>query len=265
MRFLLTVGAMIGLALPQASTAQEEVLSKELKKLSERDAERQARRDLDALLTDFSGYHVGKRFLFQDDVWFWTEPRSSKTEGICERDLLQIFYQPANPRSRDDENFTVRARNIEATRYYGFSELPSGSTLEAMGEGDTTPSVHADRKCRAKLKDEWIGWFKTESPEVAVQGYLALIAARDALDAGLVEISGCEDTPEAIGTRCRTLFDRAVQDGIFSSITRTDSSDTLAEFTIDAGVLITLQMDSPALQFAAANIKSIKVQTYITS
>lgn len=98
------MGAMIGLALPQASKAQEEVLSKELKQLSERDAERQARRDLDALLTDFSGYHVGKRFLFQGDVWFWTEPRSSKTEGICERDLLQIFYQPANPRSRDDEN-----------------------------------------------------------------------------------------------------------------------------------------------------------------
>lgn len=263
MRYLLTAGAIMGLALPQASTAQDEVLSKELKQLSERDAERQARRDLDALLTDFSGYHVGKRILFQGDVWFWTEPRSSEAEGMCERDLLQIFYQPANPRSHDDENFTVRARSIEATRYYGFSELPSARTLEAMGDGDTAPSIHADRKCQAKLNDEWTGWFRTESPEVAVQGYLALAAARDALDAGLVEISGCEDTPEAIGTRCRTMFDRAVKDGIFSSITRTDSSDTLVEFTIDAGVLITLQMDSPALQFEAANIRSVKVQTYI--
>ena len=89
MRALLALAAAALTIAPAA--AQEEVLSKDLRAKSEREAERQARRDLDALLKDFSGYKVGNRTLFSGDVWFWTDPRSSGTKGVCERDLLQVI------------------------------------------------------------------------------------------------------------------------------------------------------------------------------
>jgi hypothetical protein len=251
------------LAVPPVA-AQDEVLSKDLRAKSEREAEQQARRDLDALLQDFSGYNVGNRRLFQGDVWFWTDPRVSDAPGLCERDLLQIIYQPTNPRSNNASDFTVRASAIGAERYYSFLEEPTSETLDRIyGEGPSTTDI-ADRKCRAQRSEEWIGWFKAESPIVAVQGYLALLAARDALDAGLVTLDGCDSDKAEDIAKCRAWFDDAVKPEAISKIERNSWPEDQQVFFLDSGWnWITIEMKQPALQPTPENVKSLKVEAYI--
>lgn len=261
-RALLALAATM-LAVPPV-TAQDEVLSKDLRAMSERDAERQARSDLDALLGDFSGYNVGNRRLFQGDVWFWTDPRASDASGLCERDLLQIFYQPTNPRSNNASDFTVRARGIGAERYYSFLQAPTSATLDRMYEEESSSTDVADRKCRSQRGEEWIGWFRVESPLVAVQGYIALVAAREALDAGLVTMQGCDSDKAEVIERCRVSFDYSVKPEAISKIERNSWPEGVQQFRIDSNLnWITIEMKQPALQPTPENVKSLKVEAYI--
>lgn len=263
MRLALLALAAAVLAVPPVA-AQDEVLSKDLHSMPEREAEQQARRDLDALLQEFSGYNVGSRILFQGDVWFWTDPRSSGVSGLCERDLLQIFYQPTNPRSNNPGDFTVRARGIGAERYYSFLQAPTSATLDRMYEEESSSTDVADRKCRSQRGEEWIGWLRAESPLVAVQGYLALVAAREALDAGLVTMQGCDSDKAEVIERCRASFDYSVKPEAISEIMRNSWPEGVQQFRIDSNLnWITVEMKQPALQPTPENVKSLKVEAYI--
>lgn len=244
--------------------AQDEVLSKDLQAKSAQEAERQARRDLDSLLEEFSGYNVGNRKLFQGDVWFWTDPRASDARGLCERDLLQIIYQPTNARSNNASEFSVKARGIGAERYYSFLEEPTSDTLDRMYGDNPSSTDTADRKCRSQRNEEWLGWFTAESPIAAVQGYLALLAARDALDAGLVTLDGCDSDKAEDIARCRASFDYAVKAEAISKIERNNWPEGQQVFRIDSGMnWITIEMKQPALKPTPENIKSLTVEAYI--
>ncbi|MCR2832627.1 hypothetical protein [Parerythrobacter lacustris] len=261
-RAMVALAAAVLAAPPVAG--QDEVLSKDLQAKSEAEAERQARRDLDALLQEFSGYNVGNRKLFQGDVWFWTDPRASDARGLCERDLLQIFYQPTNARSNNASEFSVQARGIGAERYYSFLEEPTSETLDRMYGDNPSSTDTTDRKCRSQRGEEWLGWFTAESPIAAVQGYLALLAARDALDAGLVTLDGCDSDQAEDIAKCRAWFDDAVKPEAISKIERNNWPEGQQVFRIDSGMnWITIEMKQPALQPTPENVKSLKVEAYI--
>ena len=261
MRVLIYALFLLFAITPQASIAQDEVLSQDLRQMSEREAERQARRDLNLLLTDFSGYKVGKRKNFQGDIWFWTDPRANIVEGLCERDLLQIFYEPTNSSQID---FTVKASTIAERRYYGFTQAPTAATLASKDDETALQTEREDRKCRAQLKEEWAGWFTAANPMVAVKGYLALAAARDAVSTGLVQISECEDRPDGIGTKCQEMLNRAVQPFQLSSIDMSENNGASAEFRIDVGsIYVTIETKDKMLPTTPANIKSVKLEPYI--
>ncbi len=259
-RALLALAAAM-LAVPPAA-AQDEVLSKDLRAKSDRDAERQARRDLDALLQEFSGYNVGSRKLFQGDVWFWTDPRSSGTKGLWERDLLQVIYHPTDPRSRNSDTFTVRARGLAAERYYGFTQLPDTATLDAIGNIRGAALDGADRLCRSTLSKEWSGWFRADSEFAAIQGALALMAAKEAVDTLDLSI-GCEEWRDP--DDCRRAFDFAAQPSSISRVTQEyDDEDQVKLFRIDAATSwIRIELKKPARIPTAANIASVKYDPYI--
>ncbi|MEM8725489.1 MAG: hypothetical protein AAGE86_08205 [Pseudomonadota bacterium] len=262
-RFVLL--AALALAGVTPLSAQEAVSSKDLRALSDKKADRQAREDLDALLEDFSGYKVGNRINFQGDVWFWTAPRASITPGMCERDLLQIFYEPAFRGEGSRRDPKVRARSIATTRYYGFVEAPNDESLERALDEGKSPSEFSDRKCRSRLKDEWVGWFEAASPIIALQGYNAVLAANAAVKSGAMEIENCAvATDEGAAERCLETLGQALDFGRWTKVERSGGSNKPHTFVISGGSFrITIAMKELAYKPVADNVASITVEDVI--
>lgn len=253
------------LAAPLA--AQELKTSEELRDLPARQAESQAKRDLSSLLEEFSGYGPFRSRVRSTigDVWFNTEPRASAAPGMCEKDLVQLFYAPVEENRSDPRKARVAPRKIEASRRFAFLELPTEETLEQInGYHDGRVSPSADRRCKAAFPDEYRGWFSAPSEVTAVRGYLALQAARAAVESGKIEVGGCEECNEDSREHFMQSYRQALLVPKFTGFEQRGANNEPTTFIVDdGGVVFTVETMRPAYVPTEDNIKSLTLQFLI--
>lgn len=233
----------------------------ELRALSEDRAARQARRDLSSLLADFSGYGPFSTITI-GDVWFFTEPRASDTIGLCEKDVVQLYYETIDRDLRDPRHARARPNKIAARTMYAFLRDPASiDDDDFMMESEDGPSESDRRRCRSQTEDGWTGWITADSALEVLQGYQALQAARDAVAQGLVT---CDEWSEDREESCQTMLNRAADPSRITRVYREGGGNEPHSFRIDsASTWVTIKMNRPLLKPEAGIVESVKVEEYI--
>lgn len=248
----------IVLSLPMPGRAQDERSAAELRALPDDKAAKQARRDLESLLQNFSGYKVGNR-LSIGDVWFWTPPRATNVKGMCSRDLVQLYYHPTHRNPDDYRTVPVRPYRIEARELFSFVKLPKeGAVADYLDQEDER--LPFSRRCSAKSGETWIGWFEADNELAALQGYVALRSALAAVESGRVPL----EEAEFGGMSAKDTLAKAVETGQLSKIERTVLPDGTSRWRIDAlSSWITIIVGKPVSDTRPEDISSVSVEPYI--
>jgi hypothetical protein len=213
---LRAIGLMLAL-LSAAAQAAAQRTTQEMRDLPPREVKQVLRDDLVSILAVPGEVTRGMRGQLGDTA-IPTRPVGSGIEGLCQRDLLLLYYAPtraardAPPGSRElggepgregIADLPVRPYGVEAERHYFFTQMPR---WESLDENRRFRSIFSE-DCSASAGSIWEGWFTAPSPGDAVAGYLTLQVAAAAVAAGRVPLSGCEEGGAQVLELCR--FDLA--------------------------------------------------------
>lgn len=243
----------------EAPYAQEDKSTEELRALSDTKAERQAKHDLNSLLEQFSGYKVGNR-LALGDVWFFTTPRATAVPGLCARDIVSLYYHTVE---QDPDNYRkapVRPYRIEAKEMFSFIRNPTARTADTYLDREDNP-LPWSRRCESRTEKGWTGWFYAENETEALQGFLALDAAAQAVEAGVIGISGCDSEQPA---RCRDTLDKARDPKFFGDVESINMPDGITRWRINAlSSWITITVGKRVAKTLPEHVTSVEVEHYI--
>ena len=271
---LRAIGLMLAL-LSEAAPAAAQRTTQEMRDLPPREAKRVLRDDLLSILAVPGEVTRGMRRQLGDTV-IPTRPVGSGIEGLCQRDLLLLFYAPtrtsrdvrpgrrelgAEPGRERLEDVPVRPYGIEAERRYFFTQKPR---WESLDEKRRFRSIFSE-DCSASAGSIWEGWFTAPSPGDAVIGYLALEAAAGAVAAGRVQLSGCEEGGAEALDRCRSDLARlAANPRAFASIAACHAEPRRLCYALDGGmVVITIVVRDSGEAPSADDVISVAHQEYI--
>ena len=271
---LRAIGLMLAL-LPAAAPAAAQHSTEEMRNLPPREVQRMLRDDLLSILAVPGEVSRGMRLQLRATV-IPTRPVGSGIEGLCQRDLLLLFYAPTRT-SRDEppgrrelggepgrerlEDVPVRPYGIEAERRYFFTQKPR---WESLDEKRRFRSIFSE-DCSASAGSIWEGWFTAPSPGDAVIGYLTLQAAAAAVAAGRVPLSGCEEESAEALERCRSDLARlAANPRSLAAIGPCHAEAGRLCYALDAGtVVITVVVRDAGEGPSADDVISVAHEEYI--
>lgn len=272
---LRAIGLMLAL-LSAAAQADAQRTAQEMRDLPPREVKRVLRDDLLSILAVPGEVPRGNRLQLHDAV-IPTPPVGSDIEGLCQRDLLLLYYAPtraprAEPPGRglrelgDEggrerlEDVPLRPYGVEAERRYFFAQKPSWRSLD---ENRRFRSIFSE-DCSAGAGGSWEGWFAAPSPNDAVSGYLTLQAAAAAVAAGRVPLSGCEEEAEAL-QRCRSDLARLAEDPkSLNSIKPCAAEAGLLCYAVDAAMAVTTAvLRATGKAPSPEDVVSVKYEAYI--
>ncbi|GHH18504.1 hypothetical protein GCM10008023_24440 [Sphingomonas glacialis] len=158
--------------------------TRELKGLSPRAANRSVQRDLLSVLEPIKQIRSGM-FVQVHGVWLATRPFGTEFDGVCQRDLMTLWYAPTDTADRA-EDAPLRPYSLTATPSFHIAALPSRRLTKPRGD-------HVwQTKCTTLGKDVY-NWFHAKDAETAVRGAAVLEAAVKAIKKGMLKAQPCPD------------------------------------------------------------------------
>lgn len=177
----LTIAAI---ALFSSSWVHAQATTRELKALSPRGATRAVQRDLLSVLEPIEQIRSGM-FVQVRGVGLATRPFGTKFDGVCQRDVMTLWYAPTDTADRAEDT-PLRPYSLTAAPTFHIAGLPSRRLTTPRGEQIW------QTKCTTLGKDA-SRWFQAKDAQTAVHGATVLEAAVKAIRTGTLKARPCPD------------------------------------------------------------------------
>ena len=180
---------------------------------------------------------------------------------LCARDSLTIRYYPSE-RSDDFRNVEIEPYAIESEREFAFLRKPTSKSVDAYDkEDDWLPQSTA---CEKASQRDYEGWFTANSPDLAIEGYLALAVAIEAVRQDKSKLQPCDDN----GLRCAELLNDAASLSDLSDIAICEAPEKETCYQVESGLtVITIRAERvltiPPRGIEPRDIKSVTVEQQI--
>jgi hypothetical protein len=210
----LTIAAsLLALALPtpvQPVDAQQLKTSRQLWKMSRKEAAEQSLNDLTAILSPSGVYPKGvEGVLFRDGVGgtdFRTKPYGTYYPGVCARDVLTLSYAHARTGGKEGNRTAepVRPYHVSVGQEYAFVRQPA---VEMLSDSETGYGSQFRPEC-ANVGPS-ATWFEVsgEDPRLGTYGWLLFQEALKEIRAGTLKPEKCDTMDEGQGKSCLEVLE----------------------------------------------------------
>lgn len=233
---------LIFLAASPAPAQDDGLTSNELRALPPKQADKQARRDLESVLLPAGQYPHGMR-IEVGTKWISTRPYSLEIPGICAQDTLVLLYAPVEAGKADPDR-VVEPYGLESMRNYALLKAPYPDMLDDTGDN---ARLRQQSACRALSRNQETVWISAKDPVLIVQGWLAFDAAFGGVDNGSLQLANCNIWPGTEKRDCISEFKARHTYARLASVDQCDAEKGQQCFRLDIdGMWITVTVRAGA-------------------
>lgn len=254
--WLVVAALMAALASVSPARAQDALTTSEREALSARDSDKVARRELLSMLRPVGKVRRGM-FVQLHGVSFQGKPFATGYPGVCETDSL-IMYYAAAPGSAGEKDAPLQPYRFDSAAHYRivagrFATKPSNENRGNPFQDYCT-----------SLDENDDGWFYADGAEMAANGYAALLATRERLKAGTLQLT-CDGKNLGYGTSCADVAAGIGKPGRMGNVGTCPAEKGKKCITIDtdASVALTIILRNSEDPPAPADIESVSAEGYI--
>ena len=249
------------LATSPALAQDDGLTSSELRALPRKQADKQARRDLDSVLLPAGQYPHGMRIEVRDQ-WMPTRPYVSDIPGICTQDTLILLYAPVEA-GKANPNRVVQPYGLESVRHYALLESPNPKMIE---DRDADVRVRQRSACRSLIGNEETLWISAEAPFLIVEAWLAFDAAFGGISSGSLQLTNCSIGTPVGAHDCVSEFKVRHSYKRLANVDRCDAEQGQQCFRLDIDgmwITVAVRADADLQHLVPADIQHTEMEEYI--